>query len=1346
MTKAIKKGLLAILLFGLLVASAFSALSFRTAFAATEAENFVSNANAFVALADQGTDQEEPDGVLTAEEIKAVMGSTVADANGKTADNYFLQMYNFINNESGSAAAQGYAEAKAIYTNILAVYNETVYTDAETEQEYGAVDLYSNLFTTVRAIYKKTGHSYSLDRDGAKIYRAIFNTIDANKGDVMANQYNFLKNSDLEWVDTDEDEIKDTPEILVEAENKIQEWADNIANAITAIKAIRIYIEAEAANVTIVVWNESESEYRDVYKKVTEVIDNEEEVEITINNVVLQSRATIEAARTAVDKVIAQGDVDCINGTYQFDGTDTNHLKVLTDAETGLKEQIAKITAVEKEITNVFAKFSKEAGKEVCYTIKKEIETANANFNALSGADYNKDETIDYLNDLQGNVNPDIRTNLIVMLDTLADVETKITEVNNKITEIGVVSYNRASKTLIAAARTAFDALPNDVKVNDNGLIADKKTTGYCVSGYTTLVAAENKWAKYVEEVENLIASIKALRNIEVTAPLTIYNEANAVQSAYNALSDKENQLAGDYTVADDVILGVRPTKLDENFKPTSYIEEITTCGDAYDYYIDLINAITTSVKQVKVDITAWNTLYSGEARLTVDFNNYYNKINSAIADLPKVEGELDPRYKGAIDNFDVYEKLKTAYEAELEKAVAWADKVAEIGKVSVNTFDKVEAAVAAFAEIAAIYPEGVDVDNDNAVIAPADLLASDLAVFNVAKAEAESEATTLYSTIYATYKAAVDKKAEIITKLNAVKAAADALVRPGLVGVDTILEYDEEAEEDIERKVNEEDYTKYATAVSAVTALVNGLATYDDTTVEGYITTAKYFETYAGTEDATVDGYVYSFAKYEKALDYVKADEVELAINKITANATEDVNYIAQARTAYDALEDEDVQKEVRNFTDILKAEEDKLNDWKDKVNALLKEAAFDGSDVAANKVGAISDITTDEQLKAGIYKLNVVDTKKLIDAYANFTAVEKAYTDVALTKDLADKLYAIAGGTNAEQGTKLAYIDKELSEYVIAYNNGSPAAERYDQLVEILDNLDVTQKALLTNASDFEQIARDNEMALELAKAIVNLYADVQVQVDAKTVVEYNIISSIYKNLNGSQKVLVDANVATLNSEASLDKIGETIGNGGAPANIDDAIANAIADAKTELTNAIDTAKAEAIADAAAKDDVLKTAYEAADTALEAAIKTAYEAADAALKTAYEEAIAAAKTELASAIAAAKAEAIADAAAKDAALQSSITTAYEAAITAAKAELTETYNAEIASLRRDIAAINAAIDNHTEDANKIVDELNAKLAAAQSTATAALIVAIVGVLAAGAAIVIIFVLRKRG
>ena len=419
MTKAIKKTLLAIMVFGLVIAGAFSAMSLKKAHADYTLDNFIADAQAYAVLADQdGTPGLSDDDILNA------MGSTETDANGSTADTYFFAMYNYINNDSGTASGNDYENAKAIFNQIYAQYNRELINEGG--QSFGTVDLYSNLVTTVRDIYNQTGHYYSRDKDSATIYRTLFDFIVANGGigGATKNDLKFLKNSDLEWVDTYGSTAiaygyKVTPIDLYKAEQKIETWRANIENAITAIKNIDVYIEAEEANATVDVWDAVNEEYKEDY------------------DVLLASEDSITNARAKVNIVITQDDLACLNGSYQFDGTDTNHNAILTAAETALAAQY--------------------------------------------------------------------------------EMQYEITCVETAIAAIGAVKYTQASKDLIDAAREAFDALPNDVKVLDNAIYAGTSDEDYCVDNYATLNEAEDAFAAYVEEVENLLYEIRNLRIIEIS-------------------------------------------------------------------------------------------------------------------------------------------------------------------------------------------------------------------------------------------------------------------------------------------------------------------------------------------------------------------------------------------------------------------------------------------------------------------------------------------------------------------------------------------------------------------------------------------------------------------------------------------------------------------------------------------------------------------------------------------------------------------------------------------------------------------------------------------------------------
>lgn len=1083
MTKTLKKSFIVILM---LVTSLFFGFAFGTANSASadgltnEENKFISDVNTFIELAD--TDH---DGALSIAEITAVKGT--ADADTK-----FISMYTFISNSDTGNSEATYVAAKSNYQMIYTQYNIE-----------GAVDFYSTLATTIRNIYTVAGSSY-------KQHTAVESArTEANKfsGTGFEKDLAFLKNSDLPF--TDSGDYED----LFDAEAKISYWKTQIDNAIIAIKEIKVYVVQDpVVDAMTTVWDSATNAYLTTYE------------------VLWGSKNTVEAARTAANIVIEQDDIMYIStAATSIDGID--HYSILTNAENTIAIFKQSVDNVIAKINAAKAEYKTEAGKEVCYTIYESlIKPADEAYKALAGADYNNNGINDNLNNLKDGVTN--ISDLNSMLFMYSTVQTAINGVLTKIAAIGSVKYDNTSKQKIKEARDAFDALPNDVKVHDNA----EGATEYCVSNvtcnYGTLLDAEKVWADYVSEVNALIASIKNLRTVETTeGGINIFKEFGKTQDLYNGLSDKNNQLKGDAAIE---IIGVEPTSLDASFRPEGYLSDITNCKDSYLYYQNLSNKINTATKDIIKNINTLYGYYDGLVRFTNDFNNVYTAIVNAIAGLPKIEetGELDPRYKGAINNYDTFVAMDTKYKALVTAAETWIDSIVAI--VSVNTFDAVETSKTNFAAIVALYLQDT-VSNPNKFLETD--LTTDLAAFN------RLYNSKMYSAYYTAYTQSVNKKAEIIGKLAEIKdaVAEGTLVRPLLENaLDT-----------------SSGNAAYKGAVKDVTARYNNLSTYDDTSVEGYITTAKYFE--------TNENYSASYALYKAALINDEAHAIEETIAKITSNSTDNVDYISAARTAYDApvadgvcYTKEEVQAAVRN-TATLTAAETAVKGFVDGVKALLENASYTGTDVDAVDTAVIDDDT----LILGIYKLDVTAAKSLKAKYDAFSNVYKAYAAdgfvVGTANTLLDSIIERVG--NKTTG-KLKYIEEQLEAFINQYTAGTSVAGRYEKLDEFVNALTASQQALLDKLGDFQQIQRDKVVAEQLGEAIKKLLSEVDAdKITNETVIDYYVINSIFENMNPSQKALV----SNINGETAADVLA------GIKTDIDAAVAtsNGVVDISETLKN---------------------------------------------------------------------------------------------------------------------------------------------------------------------------------
>ena len=1214
MTKTIKKSFVVVLM---LVMSLFFALAVGTGYSSasaaedkTDAQVFIENVETFK------TTVGGEDGKLSNEEIRNSMSD-------KTSVTLFFSMYNYVSS-AGVITDSDVLAAKQTYQTVYDQYNLN-----------GAVDLYTSLTSSVYAIYTEKGQSY---KDAFKVEAARKAWNELNTNTAKTQDLAMLKNSDLVFDETG------APDMLVKAEAKVAEWKANIDNAIAAIKVIEV-VTADTDETTVAVFDIENNKYLDTYIGV------------------LKSQNTLTAAKNAIAIVEAQGDLNFLKSD-----NGVNHYAVYNNVLKGYNEQNAKVQAVVDLIKAAYEKYSEEEGKEVCYSIHGDIVKAREAYNALVNTDVNAlqnkvkayDDGVNYYDD-----------RLVKMEAKYADVVEEIAGVVTKINAIGEVKYTKASKALIDEARTAFDALPADVKAHDTA----EETETTWVENYKTLLDAEAEFAGYVAQVENSIKAINGMKAFVNGSDF--YSEYNKMFTVVNKdMKDLENQLNGDETLK-----GVWKTNLDEAYTPDDAVTELKTCKDAYDYYRNLATKISAQTQSISNNITAIRDM---DIRFTNEFETLYVAISNAIDSLPKVtndEGEEvpDERFIGAISGYDKWLTIKADYEALVAVAEEWLATVVN-HTVTVNDFEALTASEEKYEALEAAY-FGTNEEEKKTN------LATDLAAFTERSYVLEEVAKN-YQAWYAVYTAGLDKREEIIAATDALKTQIEALVRPEL---DKAL--DETAGN-----------AAYKTAVEATTANYNKLTDFDVALTKEDKTTKAYFE----------ENYAEAFAAYETALVNVKANAVEEKIALIETDKDLTENRIAEARTAYDeaaATLEEGVEFDtfVRNYAALTAAEE-LVNGFVDDVNALLKGTAYDGTDVNVADLIVETSYNKDTLVK-GLYKADVAKVTELLAKYTAMTAVQKAYItevkNVATAYGVLDKVARIAAKLDATVGAKLTYLDGILYEFIGQYKAGSATTNSYEALNAFVEALTESQQALLHNLADFQQIQRDKEVADQLQTAIDKLEEEVNAgKITNETVIDYYVINTIYENLNNSQKALLGKDeegnfTATKQLAAIKAKIDAAVESDVGVIDITtklDELNTAINNAKTELNGKIDTINAslEAL-------NTAKAALEAKDTELNGLIsanKTAIDTINtqiAALQTA--------KTELEN-----KVKALEDRAAaleaKDTELENKINdivkeggkldemkTALENAYKAADAALENAYKAADAELEKAYKAADEAI-----------------------------------------------------
>lgn len=1120
MTKTIKKSFVVVLM---LVMSLFFALAVGTGYSSASAADEDNAAQVFIENVETfKTTVGGADG-LSAEEIRNSMSE-------KDKVTLFFRMYNYVSS-AGVITDADVNAAKQVYQKIYDQYNLN-----------GAVDLYTSLTSSVYAIYTEKGQSYK-DAFKVEAARAAWNELNSNTA--KAQDLGMLKNSDLVYDTTG------APDMLAKAEAKVAEWKANIDDAIAAIKVIEV-VTADTDDVTVAVFDIAANKYLDTYVGV------------------LKSQNTLTAAKNAIAIVETQGDLNFLKN----DGG-VNHYAVYNKVTEGYNAQNAKVKAVVDLIQVAYGKYSVEAGKEVCYSIHDDIVAAREAYNALVNTDVNAlqnkvkayDDGVNYLNRLE------------TMEATYNDVVAEIESVVAKITAIGEVKYTEASKGLIDAARTAFDALPADVKAHDTA----EETETTWVENYQTLLDAEAKFAEYVAQVDNSIKAINGMKAFVNGSQF--YSEYNKMFTVVNKdMKDLENQLNGNGSLK-----GVWMTNLDEAYTPDDAVSELKTCKDAYDYYRNLATKISAQTQSISNNITAIRAL---DLRFTDEFEGYYVAISGAINSLPKVtnaEGvEVpDERFIGAISGYEDWLTIKADYEALVATAEEWLATVVN-HTVTVNDFEALTASEGKYAALEAVYFGADEAEKKTN-------LATDLAAFT-ARSFTLEEVKKTYQAWFELYKAGLDKRVEIIAATDALKVQIEALVRPELnMALDGTA-----------------GNAAYKTAVEAVTAAYNKLTTdFDVNLSEEDKTTQVYFQ----------ENYAEAFAAYETALVNVKANAVEEKIALIETDKELTENRIAEARTAYDAAaatlaEGVEFAQYVRNY-EALTTVEALVNGFVDDVNSLLKGAAYDGSDVTAADLvlGIVYNI---DKLVKGLYKADVTKVTELFERHAAMTAVQKAFVSgdksVEIAYAVLDKVAGIAaakfevdaeGTTNTIVGEKIAKIDELLSTYVADYT-ADRVNNNYSILNELVEHLTGTQQKLLNSLSAFQQIQRFKDVADQLQNAIDKLDAEVSAgKITNETVIDYYVISTIYETLNNSQKALLGEGKdeeghfsATKQLAAIKTKIDAAVESGAGVIDITakfEELNTALNNAKTDLNGKITTINAslEAL-------NTAKAALEAKDTEL--------------------------------------------------------------------------------------------------------------------------------------------------
>ena len=272
---------------------------------------------------------------------------------------------------------------------------------------------------------------------------------------------------------------------------------------------------------------------------------------------------------------------------------------------------------------------------------------------------------------------------LVDTLDTLTVAESTyatLKNVEDLIDAIGEVEYTAVSKEKIEAARTAFDALPEDVQAR--------------VSSAGALTEAESTY-----EVKEVVAFIEGIGDVEYTEEVKA--KIDAAKEKYEALSkEQQAQVTNTATLdtAEDTYEVKEVEAIIENIGEVEYTDEVKAKIDAAK---EKLGALTDEQKaQIANAETLANAESTYEVIETIAFINeigvvaYDDDTRELIAKAREAYNNLSDEQKAQVG---VVETLTQAEEAYTELAVEAISDLIDVDEVSFDDKDDVLAAKEAF-------------------------------------------------------------------------------------------------------------------------------------------------------------------------------------------------------------------------------------------------------------------------------------------------------------------------------------------------------------------------------------------------------------------------------------------------------------------------------------------------------------------------------------------------------------------------------------------------------------------------------------------------------------------------
>ncbi len=1276
----------------------------------------------------------------------------------------------FTKSETNNALWTAYDNAKTLYSELTVEDKAELKTQLAKLEELDVVfgDAYNYVAKIKDSMFKITTKpvvDYINDKPAVVNFRAEITAVENGTVADKANAkkwVDFIKflTNDYEYLKTAEALMTVVESYFAEIDAKILEievykTADKSFKAITDTKDTDEYFvldsETTVKNVT------------DLLKKYYEgvkIVKNDDEADVELKDALaLLDRYTLNVSLTEND---VKGKTD-IGGGAKSNVEHYNYYQDAVDTIAALK------TLVDNLIKDIDTVYDKVVDGEVYYSYINDIKAARAAYNAFDqgkeggpytgitykkapadeidwenthlGAWGTKDGDYNY-NDLQSKVKaadhtcgkaenkhepaPKVvgtseaaleimekyigqtadetksdATGLMLKIETAEKAVAAIkTADENKTTEGVSQKYTVEYKALIDAARTAVKALDEDIQAWDEYFyymsLAEKpqeavtydtdkygthfpeyvenagKGAKYIVDNYDVLKKAEELWAKWEKEIDDLVAKVQELINKyneldpQTHAHPAIAVQLNEIKKAYDGLTAEQKD-AFDWGFGHDG-KAYKPTM--ENADGTRKLEfkvKKQQAEEAYDY------PLGTGRRQPKLIVDWFDSklkeIYTKIGDLSANIDSLYNKnmaegecVFDDLKTLEQLEqeyGKLSDEEKQYVLNYGKLQELRAEYDAEKKLVDAWlaADAIKDtFGEVTVWNMNKVEEAIKLW----------------NALLHQSDpvekLPGEGLGKLQTIVSEQYADEYAAYTAVVKKYDTLVEDLQKLAVSMNSIECKADLPLDDVPAWSENVTKVEEAFNTFAESYIVDEEHTEEAGYPGKWWSEDKG--------------TVEFSYDKAGTEPAEKvnSTYAEAYENYLKALQYNRRYHVERLINELYENDkvtdyTTDVDTliekglitlnskeaVEEAKAAYDeyvAAEPDGFggsQEDIRNYTklkaalDALSKIGETLDAWRKDVLEFYNATNATGNNNTAVELAEDADTTAISTAIASALKNLTKGYSVDLAKYAELLVAGEALYSAETYPDDAE-----ARENWVSDAMELLKKLKELSDQVIEkFNNDiTRLKDSYetndstltpDELEDVADmnelysKLHPSQQELIDDFNSFKDLVDELKATEAFVNMVKELYRDVVTDGNVTSLTMYyvDVIEAIYNQFTTEVRTsfenefddksyeemieeIKDAYNKAVEDEAvlSLKGLDETVKDIKENFATSDDLAGAIEDAKTELQTAYEAAIKDAVD--AAKEELQGNIKDVSDklTALDAALaelKKAEEAAKA-------------------------------------------------------------------------------------------------------------------------------------